>query len=132
MNTPSKLLQISGEELKNRKSVYDSGERSPYSVFNEVVETSYSRLAGIITDIIRYEEAKNIPDTSLINYYNDICSSLWLEKSYYSKFTDVEIVKVSNIMSPLIKSLVLESESEQQKIISDHKEYFDNLINRWR
>lgn len=132
MNTSTELLHITGEELKNRPSVYESGERSSYSVFNEVVETSYSRLVGILTDLIRYEESKNVPNANLINYYNEICSALWLEKSYYGKFTDSEIINISKIISPLIKSLILVSEDRQQIIIREHKGYFEHLLQRWK
>lgn len=131
MNTTAKLLQISGEELKNRKSAYESGERTVYSVFNEVVETNYSRLAGIITDLIRYEESKKVLDKDLMHYYDSICSALWLEKSYYNQFTDKEIVNISNLMSPLIKELTPYDEPEQQKIIENNKDYFESLLSRW-
>ena len=122
--------RVAGNEIINRASAFESGERSKYSVFNEVTETLYSSLAGAITDLVRYEEQKNTPDVSLIKFYNDICSALWQEKSYYSKLTDSEIKDVSAVLSPINKALFGDKES-QQAVITQNLSYFNKLIAKW-
>lgn len=131
MNTTAKLLQISGEELKNRKSVYESGERTVYSVFNEVVDASYDRLAGAISNFVDEEKKKNMPNHELIAYCNQICQTLWQEKSFFGKFTDKEIEIIATSMSPITKGFLILSEHEHHTLIEQNKPYFDNLIQRW-
>lgn len=131
MNTTTELLQISGGELKNRKSVYESGKRTVYSVFNEVVDASYDRLAGAISNFVDEEKNKAMPNHELITYCNQICQALWQEKSFFGKFTDEEIEIIATNMSPITKGFLTLSEHEHHSLIEQNKPYFDNLIQRW-
>lgn len=116
------------ESIIKKSSVFETGERTTYSVYNEVVETLYSSLAGSLTDIAHNESEKEAPDQNLISYYKLIRRALWLEKSNFCNLTDKEIIEVDNQLSPINKKITGENYEQDQKTIEQYKPFFDELI----
>lgn len=104
-------------------------DRTIYSVFNEVVETLYSSLAGAIVDLGRYEESKSAPNQDTLKYYNQICKALWSEKYDFYKFSDAEIKSTADKLSPILKA-IKGDKPQDQLVIEKNKNYFDYLIKK--
>ena len=121
--------RVLDNEVIKKADVFSTGERSRYSVFNEVTESLYSGLAGAIANLSYYEESKLSPNQSLIHYYKLIRQALWVEKSNFSNLTDKEIEQVTNQLSPIKKSL-FGDKGTQQAVIEKNKQLFDDMINK--
>lgn len=121
--------RVLGNEVLPLKSVFETGERSRYSVFNEVVESLYSSLAGAIANLGYYEKSKQNPDPRILNYYRLIGKALWAEKSNFPNLTDEEIKEVANELSPIKKQLFGDKDA-QQLVIENNRAYFDMLISK--
>lgn len=111
-------------------SIYGTGERTVYSVFNEVVGTLPDNLAAAILHTASFEESKQNPNQELINYYNIVCKALWSKKHKFYALTDKEIKELSNQLSPICKQINFVDYPEAQKIIEQYRPFFDKLINK--
>ena len=119
-----RLVEDEVIQLPNKK-------RTIYSTYNEVVESTYSSLAGSIADIQRFEESKKNPDQKQIKYYTLIGKSLWQEKRFFNTFSDKEIREKAEVLGPILKSIRLVDDYKvKEQIIRDNKAYFDELIKK--
>jgi hypothetical protein len=98
----------------------DNNERSAYGVFNEVIKSSYPTLAGLLANL-EYD------DSEFELYCQRIRKALWQEKRFYYELSDSQIVEVSKILSPIIKTIVSDNTQAKAMIISN-KNYFDSII----
>lgn len=101
----------------------DNNERSAYSVFNEVIKSSYPTLAGLLANL-KYD------DSEFELYCEKIGKALWQEKRYYYKLNDQQIVEVSKVLSPIIKTIVNDS-SKARAVILENKAFFDQIIAKY-
>ncbi len=125
--------RIVDNEIVTKPSVYETGARTVYSVFNEVVESMYSSLAGSIADLSRYEESKANPDLEKVNFYELIGQALWREKRNFNELTDAEIVIIASQLSPILKAIhTAPNKIEVEKIVQDNLQFFDLLIKKTR
>lgn len=99
-----------------------SETRSTYSVFNEVIKSSYPTLASLLINI-KFEDAE------FELYCEKIRIALWQEKRFYFKLSDQQIVEVSKILSPIIKAIINDN-SQTKSIILKNKSYFDLIITK--
>ena len=99
-----------------------SKTRTTYSVFNEVIKSSYPTLAGLLANI-KFEDA------AFELYCDNIGIALWQEKRFYYKLTDQEIIEVSNILSPSIKAIINDN-SKAKSVILENKTFFDHIIKK--
>lgn len=100
-----------------------SETRTTYSVFNEVIKSSYPTLAGLLANL-EYD------DSEFETYCQRVRKALFQEKRFYFKLSDAQIIEVSKILSPIIKTIV-NDKSQAKLIISENKNYFDHIIAKY-
>ena len=108
-------------------SVYETGDRTVYSIDNEVAETLYSSLSGAIVNLEYQEEDQTSPNKDKLNYYLSIRKALGQQKSNFCNLTDVEIRETANKLSTILKSLTGDRFHDSQIIEQNHK-IFDCMI----
>jgi hypothetical protein len=108
-------------------SVYETGERTVYSIDNEVAETLYSSLSGAIINLEYQEEDQPSPDQNKLSYYLYIRKALNKEKSNFCSLTDAEIKQAASKLSTILKSFTGERIHDHQ-IIEQNQNFFDQLI----
>jgi hypothetical protein len=108
-----------------------SKTRSVYSIDNEVAESLYSSLAGLLADMGRCGKEKSSPDKHKLDYYELIRGALWNEKRKFYTFSDEEISSKAAALAPILKSMVIADDYEtRSNIVADNHKYFDELIKR--
>lgn len=109
-------------------SIYGTGERTVYSVFNEVASTLLIDLAARIIHTVKFEESKQSPNQELISYYKLVRNALWSKHNRFYTLTDKEIKELSNKLSPICKKINFVDYPEAQKIIEQYRPFFDEFI----
>lgn len=120
---------LDGEVVEKLQSNDNIGERTIYSVFNEVAESLYSSLAGNIANLTYFEEKKQRPNKDRLEYYQLIRQALWAEKFNFSTFSDREIKNRSSEISPILKSFSGDA-LKDATVVKKNQDFFDKLIAR--
>lgn len=99
------------------------------TIENEVKESLFADLAGIIANLEYKEEAMLNPDIDKLDYYKKARISIWQVKNHWGKFTDEDIQLISKPVSSLIKAFSATSDYiEEQKIFEANRSFFDEII----
>lgn len=108
-------------------SVYETGERTVYSVDNEVAESLYSSLSGAIVNLEYQEEEQEKPNSNKLGYYLRIRKALSKQKGNFCNLTDDEIKENATIFSLILKSFNGER-IHDHKIIEQNNKFFEHII----
>ena len=99
------------------------------TIENEVKESLFADLAGIIINLKYKEKALSNPDLSKLDYYTKSSMAIWQVKNHWGQFTDEDIQKISAPVSRLIKAFSATSDyTEEQKIFEVNRLFFDEII----
>lgn len=108
-----------------------SKKRSLYSIDNEVAESLYSSLAGLLADMDRCENEQQHPDKVKLEYYKLIRNALWEEKRQFNTFSDEEISENTDVLAPILKNMVMADNYEARlRILEQNRTYFNTLIKK--
>lgn len=99
------------------------------TIENEVCESLFPSLSGIIANLGYKEKALPNPDPVKLEYYSKVGVAIWRVKDHWGKFTDKDIQEISTPVSRLIKAFTATSDYlEAQKILEENRAYFDEMI----
>lgn len=99
------------------------------TIENEVCESLFPSLSGIMANLGYKEKALPNPDPAKLEYYSKAGVAIWRVKDHWGKFTDKDIQEISAPVSRLIKAFTATSDYlEAQKILEENRAYFDEMI----
>ena len=99
------------------------------TIENEVCESLFPSLSGIMANLGYKEKALPNPDPAKPEYYSKAGVAIWRVKDHWGKFTDKDIQEISAPVSRLIKAFTATSDYlEAQKILEENRAYFDEMI----
>lgn len=105
-----------------------SVKHSP-TIENEVRESLFPSLSGIIANLSYKEKELANPDQTKLDYYSKAGVAIWRVKNHWGQFTDEDIKNISAPVSRLIKAFSATNDYvEEQKIFEDNRAYFDEMI----
>jgi hypothetical protein len=90
------------------------------TIKNEVAKTLYPTLIGLIASLEYVEEAKELPNQSRLDFYEELSNVLSAEHRSFYLFTDEEIEYKVSILSPIIKEMVFKGQQYHHTILEQN------------
>lgn len=131
------LLQIGinkyndGYRLVDDKVIKVDENNIATSIKREVGRSIFTKLAGLLVDMQRYEESKKVPDLERHNFYQLAAKALFSQHARFSLFTNNEVENVFITLSPILKAChQSDSKEKKEEIIESNKDVFYSLIKK--
>lgn len=120
---------VAGEVMQLSADAALEDMQSSGHIFNEVAETIYMNLIGIIADTFRFLKQDN-RDTKLQSYLLKLQKALWKEKTAFNTLSNKEIFQAVSTYSPIIKQFSSDNE-HNLKIIIENKDIFNRIVMKY-